>query len=136
MAVKITELRGHATKIARHSRTLKIAIWVAVVVAFIGIAAFAAPPLLKGKIAAELSKKLHRDVSIEQIWFNPFTMSLTVRGFLVKERQGSATAVSFDELYANLELQSIFRLGPVFNELRLTKPYVSLIRHQDRTLPT
>jgi uncharacterized protein involved in outer membrane biogenesis len=133
MAVKITELRGHATKIARHSRTLKIAIWVAVVVAFIGIAAFAAPPLLKGKIAAELSKKLHRDVSIEQIWFNPFTMSLTVRGFLVKERQESATAVSFDELYANLELQSIFRLGPVFNELRLTKPYVSLIRHQDRT---
>ena len=109
MASKIKELGGHATKIARHPRTRKLAIWLAAILALIGISAFAAPPLLKGKIAAELSKTLHREVSIEQIWFNPFTMSLTVRGFVVKERQGSATAVSFDELYANLELQSLFR---------------------------
>jgi hypothetical protein len=60
-------------------------------------------------------------------------MALTVRGFLVKERQGSATAVSFDELYANLELKSLFRWAPVFKELRLTKPYISLIRNEDRT---
>lgn len=76
---------------------------------------------------------MHRPVSIESIWFNPFTMALTVRGFLVKERQGSATAVSFDELYANLELKSLFRWAPVFKELRLTKPYISLIRNEDRT---
>jgi uncharacterized protein involved in outer membrane biogenesis len=94
---------------------------------------FAAPPLLRSKIASELSAQLHRPVSIEEIWFNPFTLSLTVRGFLVKEPQGSATAVSFDELYANLELQSLFRLGPVFKEVRLTKPYMSLIRNEDRT---
>jgi uncharacterized protein involved in outer membrane biogenesis len=133
MAPKITELRGRATKIARHPRTRKIAIWVAAILALIGISAFGAPPLLKGKIAAELAKTFHREVSIEQIWFNPFTMSLTVRGFLVKERQGSATAVSFDELYANLELQSLFRWAPVFKEVRLTKPYISLIRNQDRS---
>ncbi|HEY6368170.1 MAG TPA: DUF748 domain-containing protein [Candidatus Binatia bacterium] len=133
MASKIKELGGHATKIARHPRTRKLAIWLAAILAVIGISAFAAPPLLKGKIAAELAKTLHREVSIEQIWFNPFTMSLTVRGFVIKERQGSATAVSFDELYANLELQSLFRWGPVFKEFRLTKPYINLIRNQDRT---
>jgi uncharacterized protein involved in outer membrane biogenesis len=133
MANKITELRGQATKIARHPRTRKIAIWVAAILALVWISTFAAPPLLKGKIATELSKTLHREVSIEQIWFNPFTMSLTVRGFVVKERQGTATAVSFDELYANLELQSLFRWAPVFKEFRLTKPYISLIRNQDRT---
>jgi uncharacterized protein involved in outer membrane biogenesis len=133
MAPKIKELSGHATKIARHPRTRKLAIWFAAILALIGISAFAAPPLLKSKIAAELSKTLHREVSIEQIWFNPFTISLTVRGFLVKERQGSATAISFDELYANLELQSLFRWGPVFKEFRLTKPYISLIRNEDRT---
>jgi uncharacterized protein involved in outer membrane biogenesis len=133
MATKITELRGRATKIARHPRARKIAIWFVAIVAFIGIVAVAAPPLLKNKIAAELSAKLHRPITIEEIWFNPLTMSLTVRGFLMKERQGSATAVSFDELYTNLELQSLFRWGPVFKEVRLTKPYVSLIRNQDRT---
>jgi uncharacterized protein involved in outer membrane biogenesis len=133
MAPKITALSGHASKIARHPRIRKFAIWLVAILAVIGISAFAAPPLLKGKIATELSKTLHREVSIEQTWFNPFTMSLTVRGFLVKERQGSATAVSFDELYANLELQSLFRWAPVFKEFRLTKPYISLIRNQDRT---
>ena len=35
-----------------------------------------------------------------------------MRGFLMKERQSASPAVSFDELYVNLELQSIFRLAP------------------------
>jgi uncharacterized protein involved in outer membrane biogenesis len=133
MAPKITELSGHATKIARHPRTRKLAIWLVAIVALIGISAFAAPPLLKTKIAAELSKTLHREVSIEQIWFNPFTMGLTVRGFVVKERQGSATALSFDELYANLELRSLFRWAPVLKQIRVVKPYANLIRNEDRT---
>jgi uncharacterized protein involved in outer membrane biogenesis len=133
MAAKITELRGRAITIVRRPRTRKIAIWVIAIVGFLYLAAVAGPPLLRNKIASELSAKLHRPVSIEEIWFNPFTMSLTVRGFLVKERQGSATAVSFDELYANLELKSLFRWAPVFKELRLTKPYISLIRNEDHT---
>jgi uncharacterized protein involved in outer membrane biogenesis len=133
MAPRITELSGHASRIARHPRTRKVAIWLVAILALIGISAFAAPPLLKTKIAAELSQTLHREVSIEQIWFNPFTTSLTVRGFIMKEREGSANAVSFDELYANLELRSLFRWAPVFKEVRLTKPYINLIRNQDRT---
>jgi len=133
MAPKITELRGRATEIVRHRRTRKVAIWIAAIFAFIGIVALAAPPLLKNKIAAELSTKLHREVSIEQIRINPFAMSLTVRGFLMKERQSSATALSFDEFYANLELQSLFRWGPVLNRIRLVKPYINLVRNEDRT---
>ena len=133
MAAKITALRGRATEIARHPRTRKIAIWLVAIFAFFVILALAAPPLLKNKIAAELSTKLHRPISIEQIRFNPFTMSLTVRGFLMKERQGSATAVSFDELYANLELRSLFRWAPVLKEIRLVKPYFNVVRNEDRT---
>src|SRR5262245_19780333 len=133
MAAKITALRGRATEIARHPRTRKIAIWLVAIFAFFVILALAVPPLLKNKIAAELSTKLHRPISIEQIRFNPFTMSLTVRGFLMKERQGSATAVSFDELYANLELRSLFRWAPVLKEIRLVKPYFNVVRNEDRT---
>ena len=92
-----------------------------------------APPLLRGKLASELSTKLHRQVSIEQIRINPFAMSVTVRGFLMKERQGSATAVSFDELYANLELTSLFRWAPVLKEIRLVKPYINVVRNEDRS---
>ena len=134
MAAKITEVRSRATEIARHPRSRKIAIWlVAIVAAFGIIAGLVAPPLLRGKLASELSTKLHRQVSIEQIRINPFAMSVTVRGFLMKERQGSATAASFDELYANLELTSLFRWGPVLKEIRLVKPYINVVRNEDRT---
>ncbi|HEX4989938.1 MAG TPA: DUF748 domain-containing protein, partial [Candidatus Binatia bacterium] len=134
MAAKITEVRSRATEIARHPHSRKIAIWlVAIVAAFGIIAGLVAPPLLRGKLASELSTKLHRQVSIEQIRINPFAMSVTVRGFLMKERQGSATAASFDELYANLELTSLFRWAPVLKEIRLVKPYINVVRNEDRT---
>src|SRR4029450_9779489 len=133
MAPKITELRGRANKIARHPRTRKIAIWLVAIFAFIVVVVLVAPPLLKNKIAAELSTKMHRPISIEQIRVNPLTMSLTVRGFVMKERQGSATALSFEEFYANLELLSLFRWGPVLKQIRLVKPYVNLVRNEDRT---
>ena len=44
----------------------------------------------------------------------------------MRERQSDSPAVSFDELFVNLELQSIFRLAPVIKTLRLAKPYISL----------
>src|SRR4030095_12629485 len=134
MAAKVTALRSRATDIARRPRTRKIAIWLGAIVAAVGIiAGLVAPPLLRGKLASELSTKLHRQVSIEQIRINPFAMSATFRGFLMKERQGSATALSFDELYANLELTSLFRWAPVLKQIRLVKPYVNLVRNEDRT---
>jgi uncharacterized protein involved in outer membrane biogenesis len=134
MASNITELRGRATEIARHPRTKKIAIWVISVIVAIGIlGALVAPPLLRRVLANQLTTKLHRQVSIEQIRINPYAMSATVRGFTMKERQSPATAVSFDELYVNLELQSLFRWGLVVKALHLVKPYVNLVRNEDRT---
>ncbi|HEV8342253.1 MAG TPA: DUF748 domain-containing protein [Candidatus Binatia bacterium] len=132
--MEIKELRGRAEHLARHPRTRKVAIWVASILVAIGIlGTLIAPPLLRQKLASELSKTLHREVSIQQIRINPYALSVWVRGFLVKERQGSGTAISFDELYVNLELSSLFRRGVVLKEIRLVKPYINLIRNEDLT---
>lgn len=132
MPIDANELRNRATKLARHPRTRRIAIWfVAIVVAIGVLGGLVAPPLLRGKLAAILTDKLHRTVTIEQIRINPYAMSAAVRGFLMKERQSDAAAISFAELYVNIELQSIFRGGPVIKELRLFKPYVSVTRDEN-----
>ena len=132
MAVKARQIFSRARDLTVHPRTRKIAIWtLSLVVAFGVLLGVIAPPLLRGKIAGDLSQKLHREVTIEQIRLNPYAMTATMRGFLMKERQSQATAVSFDELHVNLELQSIFRLSPVIKELRLVKPYVNLVRNED-----
>jgi len=131
MELSLKKFYSRLADIVRHPRTRKIAIWCVAIVVTLGIIVTVAPPLLRNKIAAALSDKLHRQVSIEEIWVNPLAMTATVRGFAMKERQSASTAVSFDELYVNLQLQSLFRLGPVIRELRLVKPYISLVRQED-----
>lgn len=132
MASEPADLRTKTAAIVRHPRTRKIVIWFAAIfVAFGVLLGLAAPPLLRGKIASELSKKLHRPVAIEQIKVNPYALTVTVRGFLMQEKQGQTPALSFDELFVNLELKSLIRLAPVIKDLRLVKPYVNLVRHQD-----
>ena len=132
MASDATDLRTKTARIVRHPRTRKIAIWLAAIVVGFGVLlGLAAPPLLRGKIASDLSKKLHRPVTIEQIKINPYALTVSVRGFLMREKQGQTAALSFEELFVNLELQSLFRLAPVIEELRLVKPYVNLVRQQD-----
>ena len=112
MSPKITELRGRATGIARHPRTRKIAIWlVAIVWRLESLPASSRLPCCEASSRASCLTNSTGQVSIEQIRINPFAMSLTVRGFLMKERQGSATAVSFEELHANLELAIAISLG-------------------------
>ena len=134
MALDVTHVRERTIQVALHPRTRKVAIWIAAILVAIGVLfGVVAPPLLRGKIASELSNKLHLQVSIEQIRFNPYTLTATVRGFLIKEPQSNTPAVSFDELLVNLELRSIFRLAPVIKELRLVKPYFHVVRNEDHT---
>ena len=132
MALDVQHIRQQSLSVARHPRTRKIVLWLASILFAIGVLlGLVTPPLIRGKVASALSDKLHRPVTIEQIAINPFAMTMAVRGFLMKERQGEAPALSFDELFVNLEMRSIFRLGPVIKELRLIKPYLSVIRNED-----
>ena len=123
MAAKITELRGRATEIARHPRTRKIAIWLVAIFAF---------DRRRGAGRAAAIERQDRErsflpnstgqVSIEQIRFNPFTMSAD-RSWLSHEgTPRSATALSFDEFYANLELRSLFRWAPVLKKSDWSNP--------------
>ncbi len=132
MVPKVNQIRARSVAILRHRRTRKIAIWIVSTVAVFGILfGLIAPPLIRSLLADQLSKKLHREVSIEQIKINPYAMTIAVRGFLVKQRESPGTAFSFDELFVNLNLQSLLRVAPVIEDLRLVKPYLNLVRNTD-----
>jgi uncharacterized protein involved in outer membrane biogenesis len=82
-------------------------------------------------LVKKLSETLKREVTITQIKLNPYTLSLTVRGFKIKERSSSETFVSFDELFVNLQSLSALKFALVLKEIRLTNPYVKINRHPD-----
>ncbi len=113
-------------------RLRTILLWgapVLVVYALVGF--FAAPPILKSVLTQKLGEALHRDVSIREVRVNPFTLSATLRGFTVTEPKSPETFASFEELYLNLEASSLFRWGVVLREIRLTKPFLRVVRRHD-----
>ncbi len=92
---------------------------------------FGLPPLLKYILTKELSQNLHREVTINQITFNPYTLSTAIRGLLIKDRSGTETFVSCDELFLNLGSLSAIRMAPVLKEIRITRPYIRITRNKD-----
>ena len=110
----------------------KTLIWAAaILVLFTLVGFFAVPPIVKSVLTTQLTAALHREVTIREVRFNPFALSATVRGLTVKEPKGPETFASFEELYLNLETFSLFRWAAVIREVRLTKPFIRLVRHPD-----
>ncbi|MFI5180749.1 MAG: DUF748 domain-containing protein [Thermoanaerobaculia bacterium] len=90
------------------------------------------PRLLRPVVERKLTERLHRPVTLRSLSINPFALSATLEGLSVKDRDGGHF-FSFESLYVNLEMSSIFRGGPVLSAIRLSKPAVTLIRFPDGT---
>ena len=91
-------------------RYKKILIGLGVTLVIIGITGFfILPPIVKSILVDKLSQTLKRPVSIQSIKINPYALTVTIRGFEIKERSGQEKFVSFDELHVNLDSLSIFK---------------------------
>ncbi|UUZ54494.1 AsmA family protein [Massilia sp. H-1] len=88
----------------------------------------AVPAVLTSQAQSLASDKLHRKLSIAKVDFNPFTLALSIDGLKLMEPQGSEVFVSTERLAVNLSWQSLWRLAPVIEQLRVSKPYVHLVR--------
>ena len=90
------------------------------------------PAVIKSQMLKRLPDLTHRQVTVDQVRFNPYALSLTVRGFALKETNGTAFA-GFGEFYINFELISIFKRGFVFKEIHLISPSAHLVLNADGT---
>ncbi|MGE5247397.1 MAG: DUF748 domain-containing protein [Verrucomicrobiota bacterium] len=98
---------------------------------YTGFGFLALPAILKARLPKALSAALHRNVSVKEIRINPFVLSATVRGLEISDRGSAATWISVGEIYANVQLASVFRGGPVLRELRVVRPYANIVRRPD-----
>ncbi|HET6460973.1 MAG TPA: DUF748 domain-containing protein [Syntrophales bacterium] len=102
-------------------------------VLFTVIGFFVIPPLLKPYLIETLSKTLNRQVSLANIGLNPYTLTLTLRGFEIKEPKSDETFASFEEMVINMDIRSVFKRAPVIGKFILRKPYAHLVRNKDKT---
>src|SRR5574337_840927 len=79
---------------------------------------FLLPLSIKAILIKKLPASLHRQVSVESVKFNPFSLSLTVTGLSIKEPSGEGTFASIGEIFLNWQGRSILRRAVVVKELR------------------
>src|SRR5262245_36019585 len=116
-------------------RTLrKISLWAVGCLAVYTLVGFLVLPLIvRSILTSQLSAKLHREVMIQEVWTNPFVLSVEVNGFSLSDRGGSAPFVSFEELFLNAQAASLFKGGLILQDIRLKAPQVTIIRNEDLT---
>ena len=116
---------------SNHSWRAKWALGIGIALIVYTLAGFLLlPAIIKSQMLKRLPAITQRAVTVQRVKLNPFTLTLTIRGFALKETNGDVF-YSFDELYVKLRLVSIFRRVFVFKEIRLKKPFGSVIFQQD-----
>jgi uncharacterized protein involved in outer membrane biogenesis len=91
---------------------------------------FILPPYLKKTAVEMLSEKLGRRVTIDSVSLNPFALSAVIKGFEIKENDGSTTFISFGRLYLDLKMITIVKGLPVIREVKLEQPRIHLVRKE------
>ena len=110
----------------------KIALWSAGILALIGVFGFlVAPHFAKPALEKTISEKLHRTATIRELGINPYALSVTIKGFALKEKDGAGDALTFDELYVNVEAVSLLRMAPVIGKIKLAGPHLRVVRNAD-----
>jgi len=115
------------------ARRRKLFFWALALVLLYAIVGFLVlPPIIRSVAVKQISRQLDRDVSIASVKINPFVLSATVDGLLIKDKDGEPF-VSWDEVYVNFQLSSFFGKAWVFKEISTRKPFVSVRMNKDGT---
>ena len=114
-------------------RERKVVLWVLGVIGFYAMVGFLIlPPIVRSIAVKQISQQLGREVSIENVKINPFALSTTIDGLMIKDKDGKAF-VSWDEVYVNFQISSFFGKAWVFDEISTTRPYVRAELNKDGT---
>jgi hypothetical protein len=96
--------------------------------AFIGFLVL--PPIVRRVAQKQISAQLDREATIESVKINPFALSTTIRGLLIKDKDGEPF-VKWDEVFVNFQLISLVSKAWTFKEISTTKPFVRVQVNKD-----
>ena len=114
--------------LASHRRTRRLVIGLGITVALYTVLGFfVVPPVARSVAQEQLTKLLHRDVTIQKIAFNPYRLALTVWGLRIRDCDGTRDLLTIREVYANVETMSLFK-GAIVREVRVVEPRLRLVR--------
>ena len=84
------------------------------------------PLILKPIVIDTLTEKLERQAQLEVIEFNPFTLSITLKGFSINGKHTNKL-LGFDLLTVNVQALPLIQKTLSFDEIIINKPEVSVL---------
>lgn len=86
---------------------------------------FLVPHIIKAHVLPAVADQLRRPVTVKEIAFNPFVLSLKMTEFEIQEQDGTPL-MGFQEFFFNFQSVSLLRRAYVFKEIRFALPFVSI----------
>ena len=111
---------------------ISLSVLVILIVLFGLLGYFWLPSYVKSQLETELSKIVHRPVSVQSIDIQPFSLELIVRDFQIGKKAESKAdenvLFSIGELYIDISSASITHRAPVVSSVKIKKPMLHLVR--------
>ena len=114
-------------------------VWIPVVViaALVGAYAIAgfwwAPRYIRAEFTRFVAQDLKKQPRLGEVKVNPFTLRASIADLGIHEPAGERI-VGFSRLDLDLSIRSVWKRGPVFDDITIEKPFVSAVVRKDRTL--
>lgn len=116
----ITWIKQHRTRLL---------LWLGgIFLAFIMFTTLVLPSIIKTQAEKAILQATGRVATLQQVSFNPFGMTLTIKGFRLFEPDMKTPFVQLGTLEVSLSSSSLFRFAPVVDELLLNEPQLHLVR--------
>jgi hypothetical protein len=113
-------------------RVKKAFVWIAAFLVFFTIVGFfILPPVIKSLLVKKLSQTLSRQVTVQQVRVNPFSLTIRISGVTIKEKTSKDTFLRFDELMVGLDPSSLVRRALILRRVRLKGPYAHITLDKD-----
>ncbi len=115
----------------QHTWARRVLVAVAALLALWAIAWLAGPSLIRSQLQKHASLALGRSVTVEQVAFQPWSLTLRLQGLQIGGAAGDAAGstpplLAVDEVLVDAELQSLLRLAPVIDAVHVRRPQVNL----------
>jgi hypothetical protein len=91
------------------------------------------PRLVRSNLLGFASEQYHRNATLGDVRFNPFTLVLEMRSFSMPDADG-AQLLGFDRLMLNFDISSVWKIGASFAAVELDQPFVRVLLRNDGTL--
>lgn len=116
----------------RSVRIRRVFVWLAaLLVLFTVVGFFVLPPIIKSVLTKKLSETLGRQVTVQEVRVNPYSLTVRIDGVTVREKGTGDTFVRFDQLAVGLDPSSLVRRALIVRRVTLQGPYVRVVLNKD-----